>query len=444
MLPGAKLLTCAIPGKRVSRGSFNCQRISFTSKGDIKMDRARQGLNRERLQHIAGLFLLIFSFVLYGMFLWKEWYPVISSQSIWSPHISTPVALDFPLHWTASHLALAGEPASVYDYEYFAKVEKELTGIGPHPWPYPPTALLIDLPLSLLPYFVSLAVWLAVTMSLYLLVLYGIAPHPAVFLWALGFFGTFQNFYFGQNGFISATLLGGGLLLLQSSPFLGGILLGLVSYKPHIAVLIPLALVLGRQWRALGGAVLAAAVLALASVLVFGFGIWMDFFASIPNTMSNLRGTDKWFFKMPSVYAAARLAGYGSKGAWIFHSLSMLGGVALMVWMWAKRTSWALRNSALVLAILLFSPHIWYYDVVLLALALAWLWQEGNTAGWLPWEKPLLLFAWFLPLLAFLLMVGLRWSVGPLYLAMTLVIVVRRYWWEQHYAPATQEILPNS
>jgi hypothetical protein len=51
----------------------------------------------------------------------------------------------------------------------------------------------------------------------------------------------------------------------------------------------------------------------------------------------------------------------------------MVGGVVLVVWMWAKRTSWAVRNSALVLAILLFSPHIWYYDVVLLALTLAWL-----------------------------------------------------------------------
>jgi hypothetical protein len=122
----------------------------------------------------------------------------------------------------------------------------------------------------------------------------------------------------------------------------------------------------------------------------------------------------------------------------------MVGGVVLVVWMWAKRTSWAVRNSALVLAILLFSPHIWYYDVVLLALALAWLWQEGNTTGWLPWEEPLLLLAWFMPLLTFLLMVGLRWSVGPLYLAVTLVIVVRRYWWEKNYATASQEMLPGS
>jgi hypothetical protein len=49
-----------------------------------------------------------------------------------------------------------------------------------------------------------------------------------------------------------------------------------------------------------------------------------------------------------------------------------------------------------------------------------------------------------MPLLTFLLMVGLRWSVGPLYLAVTLVIVVRRYWREKNYAMASQEMLPGS
>ena len=147
---------------------------------------------------------------------------------------------------------------------------------------------MIDLPLALLPYFVSLCVWLAVTMTLYLLMLYRTAPQRFTFFWALAFFGTFQNFFFGQNGFISAALLGSGFLLLQPSPFWGGMFLGLVSYKPHIAALIPLALVVGRQWKALGGAIISAAALALVSVLVFGWGIWQEFLASIPNTMETL------------------------------------------------------------------------------------------------------------------------------------------------------------
>ncbi len=388
----------------------------------------------ERLWEILGIFLIMFSLILYGTYLWGTWSPILESQSVWASRVTSPVALDFPLHWTASHLALAGEPASVYNYEYFGTVEKDLTGIGPHPWPYPPTALLIDLPLALLPYFVSLCVWLAVTMTLYLLMLYRTAPQRFTFFWALAFFGTFQNFFFGQNGFISAALLGSGFLLLQPAPFWGGMFLGLVSYKPHIAVLIPLALVVGRQWKALGGAIISAAALALVSVLVFGWGIWQEFLASIPNTMGNLHTMTFWFYKMPSAFAAARLAGYSTKGAWIFQSATMLAGIILVVWMWARRTSMALRASSLVLGILLFSPHIWFYDVVLLAVALAWLWQEANTKGWLPLEKPLLLLAWFMPLLTFLLMVGLRWPVGPLYLAMTLVIILRRYFWEKNYA----------
>jgi len=102
-----------------------------------------------------------------------------------------------------------------------------------------------------------------------------------------------------------------------------------------------------------------------------------------------------------------------------------------------------LRAAALVVGILLFSPHIWYYDVALLAVALAWLWQEANRGGWLPLEKLLLLLAWFTPLLTFLMMVGLKLSVGPLYLAMTIVVLLRRYYWERTTAGHGQAAAPG-
>jgi len=63
---------------------------------------------------------------------------------------------------------------------------------------------------------------------------------------ALAFPGTFQNFIQGQNGFLSAALLGGGLVILERFPLTGGMLLGALSYKPHLAALIPVALLAGR------------------------------------------------------------------------------------------------------------------------------------------------------------------------------------------------------
>jgi hypothetical protein len=390
-------------------------------------------LKWDRLILAASLLIAVLCLILYTEHLWRAWGPVIHSQSWGAPRLTAPVARDFPLHWTASYLALAGEPTMIYNEARLKEAEQALTGLGGHPWPYPPTALLIDLPLSLLPYFLSLAAWLAVTMGLYLLVLYCLAPHPLTLLWSLAFFGTFENFYFGQNGFLSAALLGGGLLLLDNSPLLGGVLLGLLSYKPHLAALIPLALLAGGRWRALAGAGVAAVCLVLASLWAFPVNMWGLFLHSIPPTMARLYGQALWFYKMPTVFAAVRLAGFGVPAAWVGQSLAMAAAVILVVWLWRAPASPAVRASGLIMGILLFSPHIWYYDLPLLAIPLAWLWWEGHRHGWLPLEQMLLFWSWFLPLVSFFLSVELKWPTGPLYLIPLLVLVLRRFHRERHY-----------
>jgi len=399
--------------------------------------------DRRRLPLFAIMIYATFCVGLYIGVLCRDWGPVLRSQSLMAPKIKTPVATDYVLHWTASFLALAGEPAAVYDYSRLKIVEKDVTGSGPLPWPYPPTALLVDLPLALWPYFVSLAIWLTVTMGVYLLVLYQIAPHSLTILWALAFFGTFVNFAQGQNGFLSAALLGGGLVLLESTPLVGGMLLGLVSYKPQIAALIPLALLIGRRWRALAGAIASGMFLILASAVVFGYDTWAVFLKNIPGTITNLYIQPLWFAKMPSVFAASRLAGYGVTTAWIGQGVSMLVAVALLVWIWSSPASPVIRGMALVLAILLFSPHIWYYDLTILALPLAWFWWEGTTHGWLPWEQVLLISSWMIPVVSFSLATRLMVPIGPLFLVLPVILLVRRFLWEQAQKPKWMHACPT-
>ena len=242
------------------------------------MEKTMTRLNEEKIYFTIIMVITSFCLTFYVGNLFRIWGPILSGQSLLAPKIRNPIALDFPLHWTASFLALTGKSASVYDYKQLQAVEKNLTGFGPHPWPYPPTGLLVDLPLALTPYFVSLAIWLTVTLGVYLLVVYLIAPHPLTIVWSLAFLGTFENFYFGQNGFLSAALLGGGLLLLESNPLVAGLLLGLLSYKPHIFALIPLALLVGRQWRALGG----VCYLCVGPVSDQRRAFWLRYLASLP------------------------------------------------------------------------------------------------------------------------------------------------------------------
>ena len=60
----------------------------------------------------------------------------------------------------------------------------------------------------------------------------------------------FNNTLVGQNGFLTAALIGGTLYLMPVRPVLAGICLGLLTYKPQYGLLFPIVLVAAGHWRA--------------------------------------------------------------------------------------------------------------------------------------------------------------------------------------------------
>ena len=184
-----------------------------------------------------------------------------------------PIGSDFLGYWTASKIILSGNPTDVYDHVKLFSMEESISGIRYLvPVNYPPIYFLIIAPLALLPYLLSLAIWLCSTLLLFLYVIWRIAPHPATIWLTLAFPGTFQNFIHGQNGFLSAAILGGGLLCMERFPFIGGVILGFLTYKPHLAILIPIVLVAGRYWKTLAGMIISTLSLIFVSSLIFGLG----------------------------------------------------------------------------------------------------------------------------------------------------------------------------
>jgi len=337
-----------------------------------------------------------------------------------------PVGGDFSTLWVASSLARAGEPGAAYDYPRLTAAAQALFGTQPplH-WTYPPTFLLMALPLSLLPYPAALALWLITGLVAFLFVVHRLAPHPMTICLTLAFPATLLNLITGQNGFLAAALLGGGLLLLDSAPFTGGLLLGLLTFKPHLAVLIPVALVAGRQWRALLGMVSAAGGLAAASTLILGFQVWVAF---LPNLLFHGRALPAGVLplaRMPTVYSAILLSGFGPAAAGILQGMVMLGAVSAVAWTWRRKASAPVRSAVLVLSILLFTPYAFDYDLALLALPLAWLGWEGHTQGWRPAMAIFLILSWLTPLLFQGLAAATGLPVGPLILGALLFLALR-------------------
>jgi len=378
-------------------------------------------LNRERLNLYPKILLALYACI--GAVL------IISaafSGNGMTDFLGHPLGGDFSCFWLASSLAKAGDPAAVYNSQEFLAAQEAFFKVKfPLPWFYPPTNLLLVLPLALLPYLPALAVWLVVTLGAYLAVVRRIAPHPLTLWLALAFPGTFQNFFHGQNGFMSAALLGGGLLLLNRSPLIGGFLLGLLSYKPHLWVLVPLALVAGRRWRVFMAAMAAALAMVLASWLALGQQVWIAYWHNISLPMKLLEKGVLPIDRMVTVFSALLQLGTGLATALVVQTVIMAAVVGAIFWLWRRETPFAVQVSGLVLGILLFTPFSYSYDLVLLAIPLAWLGWEGYNKKWLPGEQLLLVLGWAMPFMA--IIVGqLKVQLAPLIVVALFLLVLRR------------------
>ena len=114
----------------------------------------------------------------------------------------------------------------------------------------------------------------------------------------------------GHNGFLTALLLGGGLMLLDQRPFAAGLLFGCLIYKPQFALILPVLLLAGRHWRAIGGAMLSAALLVSLTLAIWGWPVWQAFLASLPLTRHVvIEQGSTGFHKIMSPFAAVRLWG---------------------------------------------------------------------------------------------------------------------------------------
>lgn len=318
-----------------------------------------------------------------------------------------PIGTDFMNVWAAGKLALAGEPGAAYDYVRHYAVQaaalpypegQEATYFG---WHYPPFFMLIAALLALLPYGAALATWMAVTLPPYLAAIRAIIPDRRWPLYALAFPAVFVNLGHGQNGFLSVGLLGLGLLSLERRPALAGLFFGLLTYKPQMGFLLPLVLIVDRQWIAFATAAATTLAMSLVSYLMLGAEVWHAFFGSFELTRTYIleQGATGWE-KIQSPFSAMRMLGASIETAYAFHFAIALCVSATVLWIWRSPVRLPLKGAALATGSLLVTPYVLDYDLMLLALPLAWLTTEGLRTQFLNWEKLTLFIVWLLPLLS--------------------------------------------
>jgi len=403
----------------------------MTAAGRFVRWRELAWLNRERLTfYPAALFALYVVFA--GL-----WTALTVTHGMIDP-VGIPFGHVFIEFWTAAKAALGPTPSAIYDFPSFYAMQKAvIAAVRPlYPWHYPPVLLLFLLPFALLPYLWAVPLWYAAGLAAYLTLGKRLALERH-FLWlGLAFPGALLTLHTAHFGLLLVAAFGWGLLLLERRPFVAGAFIALLAVKPHLFLLVPLALLVSRRWAVFSAATLGVLLLIAASSVVFGADIWLALFDNIRafgHAQTSLRGTTGlnsdvfilWNWQ-PSAFVMARQLGLGSPLAYLAQGAFALAGAVAVVWAWRSPAPQPLKSSALVVANLLATPYVYNYDLVLLILPIAWLGWHGARHGWLRGEKLALLLAWLFPGLVIPLAALLGMQIGAVLIAAFLFVICRR------------------
>jgi hypothetical protein len=274
-----------------------------------------------------------------------------------------------------------------------------------------PQVSLLFAPLARLPYEMAWAVWIAITCAGYGIcgaLLWRAQPALRPYRWvAIVLAAGYPAFYllvaFGQSSVLAVICVTAAYFALRARrPWLAGLALGSLIYKPSLGIALPFVLLYGREWRMLLGAATAVFLQFGAAAAYYGAGVLRQYadaithvgrisgvLEPIPEQMQSLRS----FFSVLLPWPNVALAGYVLAAAVM---------VAIAARCWRTTAALELRYSVLLLAMMLVDPHVNPYDLVAIApvfiLIASWVFTRVRRA---PLVLPLLYLGYYLPGLFF-------------------------------------------
>ena len=354
---------------------------------------------------------------------------IIKGNLAVSRSITVPFGWDFTSYWLAGQLARAGDAVTVFRLEDFAEYQRHLRLVsGFAGFFYPPIWLLFVLPLAFMPFTAALLVFsLAGFLSGYLVIRHQLKDGLTFVGYAVSA-PVFFNLVYGQNGTFSLAFLGGGLALLSAGrPVAGGILIGAMTFKPHLGLFVPFALVAGSHWRTFSSASITTIVLVALSAAIFGPDVWSAFIEQIPSAGAALRNEGVDYVHFASIFASLRLHGVAEIYAWSAQIGVSAFLLIITLNIWRQSRDVELQSAFLICAGLLATPFSLSYDLVLLAWPFCVLVRRGIHQGFFASEKTLLALAFVIPFASRFLSFSHGLQINFLSTAILCILLYRRY-----------------
>lgn len=348
---------------------------------------------------------------------------------------------DYVQFYVMGSMVLDGRTSDLYDpnahlAEGRRHIEPDLQLYASHP-NYGPQVALVFAPLALLPYGWSLALFLVINALCYGASVWiirrecpGLLSGGAIVAILAGASPLlFALLRFGQASAFALLVWSLAFLALnRSRPFLAGLAIGCLIYKPQLGIVIAIVMIAARQGRVIAGA--ATMILAQLGVAWYAVGwptmaryfkeLWIlmrdpGLVEIFPSEVHSLRGFVQLLVPSQPLITACYVAG-----------LAVILVVAARCW--SSTAPVRMRVAQMVVLTILASPHLMTYDLVLLTLPLIvfadWIVRHRNHAL-RPLMTALTALAYFAPFSGLLarhvpfqasvvILAGLAWMVYSL------------------------------
>jgi hypothetical protein len=303
---------------------------------------------------------------------------------------------DFLQFYVSARLIAQGRASQLFD-QPIASAELQAIVQQPTrvrlPTVYGPQVGLIFVPLTRFPFLLAASFWVAISVLLFFFCVYWIWKSCSSLRQYSGIVAMSTIcfpplFHFLLRGQISVLVLAcftvAFLAFRSGKGWLAGMALGLLAFKPQFLVAIPLVLLLSGEWEAVAGLVTSVFAQFILTWMCFGTSVMRAYF-------DTLWHISRWIDTAEPGMAQAQM--HSLRSFWILllpwptvalvlYVLSSAVVLVIAAASWKSCGDLALRFSALVIAAVLINPHLFVYDLLVLAPAILLLadWTLGHAS----------------------------------------------------------------
>jgi hypothetical protein len=286
------------------------------------------------------------------------------------------IGRDFLNAWAGGRLAFEGQVHDIYLPARYLDQLQGLLGFRTdfHAFSYPPTLLLFLWPFGLIAYLPALLIWIVVTGAAFIAAARHYLKRDGVPIWLAALLPAgFVNIWAGHHGFIFSALWLAAFASITKRPAVAGLLIALLTLKPHMGALVALLLVIRGEWRTIGWAALGSLALVAASVAAFGVEPWVNYFRFIAPLQADLlsQTAGEYLRMMPTPYVSFWVASHSMLAAVAAQILFAAAGLALLVRAALRHVPWPELGLMASTATFLVLPYAFNYDMEVVGIGAA-------------------------------------------------------------------------